>query len=116
MSLPSKYSTSELHDRTNGHGLDQGQRSRRHRGRECVGDIIGSDVPCIKESKEQADHEDVRELGEGGRHRIEISLGGPDDVMKIKLNKVVHSQMELSTRYDDGRESRIDATLQASLI
>jgi hypothetical protein len=70
LSLPSEHSTSELHDRTDGHGLDQGQRPRRHRGRESVGDIVGSDVPGIEESEEQSDHEDVRELRKGG-HCVE---------------------------------------------
>ena len=70
LSLPSEHSTSELHNRTDGHGLNQGQRPRRHRGRESVGNIVGSDVPGIKESEEQSDHEDVRELRKGG-HCVE---------------------------------------------
>jgi hypothetical protein len=84
LNSPGEHSTSELHDRTDGHGLDQGQRPGRHRGRKSVGDIVGSDVPGIKESEEQPNHEDVRELRKGG-HCVESRFR--DLLCAIVLNR-----------------------------
>lgn len=53
---------SKFHHRGNGHGLKICEGPGRDRGRERVGDIIGTNVPRIKEGKDGAQSKDVIKL------------------------------------------------------
>lgn len=59
---PNENGTTKFHDRCNHHGLHHGQRPRRDGGRERVGDIVGTNVPGIEKSKDDADGKDVVKL------------------------------------------------------
>lgn len=58
--------TSELHGGGTDHGLEVGDGPRRDGAGPRVGDIVGTDVPTIKEGEDCADGKEVVVLGEDG--------------------------------------------------
>lgn len=61
----SQDGTREFHDGGDNHSLAHGQGPRRNRGSEGVGDIVGTNVPCVQKRKHHAQGKDVIVLRKG---------------------------------------------------